>query len=56
MSLVNGTQHIVKADQHFVAIDEYGKFLCSGDTIRECEDELIEMIKAECAASTKQGA
>lgn len=39
-----------------MAVDEYGRFLCSGDTIRECEDELVEMIKEECRKSAAQSA
>lgn len=48
MSLLNGTQHIIRTGQHFEVVDEHGRFLCSGDTIHECENELVKMIRIEC--------
>lgn len=56
MSLINGTQYIQRVKQHYEALDEHGNFLCSGDSEKECFNELVEMIKQECAAGAKQSA
>ena len=32
---------------HYEAYDKYGKFMASGDTIEECEQELLDIILSE---------
>lgn len=47
MSLLNGAQYIKPVREHYEAYTDQGKFICSGDTFKECSEELLELIKAE---------
>lgn len=47
MSLLNGTQYIKPVREHYEVYTDQGKFICSGDTFKECSEELLELIKAE---------
>lgn len=46
-SLLCGTQYIIQIREHFEAYHSTGEFICSGDTFKECSDEVVELIKAE---------
>lgn len=45
--LFNDTQYIIQVKDHFEAYHSNGEFICSGDTFKECSDEVLETIKAE---------
>lgn len=46
-SLLYDTQYIIQVRGHFEAYHSNGEFICSGDTFKECSDEVVELIKAE---------
>jgi hypothetical protein len=41
---------IVYVFGHYEAINQYGKFICSGDTLRECDDAAEATMSEENAA------
>lgn len=54
MLLVGTSQYIIQTKQRYEVIDEYGNFICSGDTRKECEEELIKMIMREYVSHIQQ--
>ena len=40
---MDNTHRIVQVRGHYEAYNSYGEFVTSGDTYKECEDDLIEM-------------
>lgn len=47
---MTNTHNIIHAGAHYEAIDEYGNFVCSGDTWDECYDELVDILVSEARA------
>ena len=41
---MDNTHRIVQVKGHYEVHDSYGEFVTSGDTYKECEDDLIEML------------
>lgn len=41
---MDNTHRIVQVNGHYEAYNSYGEFVTSGDTYKECEDDLIEML------------
>lgn len=41
---MDNTHRIVHVNGHYEAHNSYGEFVTSGDTYKECEDDLIEML------------
>lgn len=44
---MDNTHRIIPANGHYEAYNSYGEFVTSGDTYKECEDDLIEMLIAD---------
>ena len=42
--VMDNTHRIVLVNGHYEAYNSYGEFVTSGDTYKECEDDLIEML------------
>lgn len=41
---MDNTHRIVQVRGHYEVYDSNGEFVTSGDTYKECEDDLIEML------------
>ena len=41
---MDNTHRIIPVNGHYEAYNSYGEFVVSGDTYKECYDNLIEMI------------
>ena len=41
---MDNTHRIIAVNGHYEAYNNYGDFVTSGDTYKECEDDLIEML------------
>ena len=41
---MSGTHKIIQVEEHFEVYDEYGNFVLSGDTYKDCYNDLIAMI------------
>lgn len=44
---MDNTHKIIQVKDHYEAYNSRGEFVTSGDTYKECEEELIEMIVEE---------
>lgn len=47
------TYQIKSVYGHYEAYDKYGKFMASGDTREECEQDLLDIIFSESKATRK---
>lgn len=41
---MDNTHRIIQVNGHYEAYNSFGEFVTSGDTYKECYDDLIEMI------------
>lgn len=41
---MDNTHRIIAVNGHYEAYNSLGEFVTSGDTYKECEDDLIEML------------
>ncbi len=41
---MDNTHRIIPVSGHYEAYNSFGEFVTSGDTYKECEDDLIEML------------
>ena len=41
---MDNTHRIIPVNGHYEVYNSYGEFVTSGDTYKECEDDLIEML------------
>lgn len=41
---MDNTHRIIRVNGHYEAYNSFGEFVTSGDTYKECEDDLIEML------------
>ena len=41
---MDNTYRIIPVNGHYEAYNSFGEFVVSGDTYKECEDDLIEML------------
>ena len=41
---MDNTHRIIAVNGHYEAYNNYGDFVTSGDTYKECKDDLIEML------------
>lgn len=46
-SVLNDTQYIIQVREHYEAYHSTGEFICSGDTFKECSEELLKAIRVE---------
>lgn len=44
---MDNTHRIIPVNGHYEAYNSYGEFVTSGDTYKECEDDLIKMLVAD---------
>lgn len=45
--VMDNTHRIIPVNGHYEAYNSYGEFVVSGDSYKECEDDLIEMLIAD---------
>ena len=50
---MDNTYKIIPVNGHYEAYNSFGEFVTSGDTHKECEDELIDMLVAEARAENR---
>lgn len=50
---MTNTHNIIHAGNRYEAFDEYGNFVCSGDTWNECYNELIDILVSEARAELR---
>ena len=46
---MDNTHRIIPVNGHYEAYNNYGEFVVSGDTYRECENDLIKMLIADAS-------
>lgn len=44
---MDNTHRIIPVNGHYEAYNNFGEFVVSGDTYKECEDDLIKMLVAD---------
>lgn len=44
---MDNTHRIIPVNGHYEAYNSYGEFVVSGDSYKECEDDLIKMLVAD---------
>ena len=42
--IMDNTHRIIPVNGHYEAYNSFGEFVTSGDTYKECENDLIEML------------
>lgn len=46
---MDNTHRIIPVNGHYEAYNSLGEFVVSGDTYKECEDDLIKMLVADAS-------